>query len=67
MASPLHVTMEGAPNEADTAVGSKIVSLALVLQPLPSVIVIEINPAGKLLIEFVFAIVPKVVCPLLHE
>ena len=41
--------MVGTPNEAETSVGSKIVSLAFALHPLPSVMVIEIIPAGKAL------------------
>ena len=51
----------GTPNEAETAVGSKIVSLAFAVHPFPSVIVTEIIPADKLLTEFVLFIVFKVV------
>ena len=40
----------GTPNEAETAVGSKIVSLAFAVHPFPSVIVTDINPADKLVI-----------------
>ena len=65
--APLHKTIVGTPIEADTAVGSVIVSLSLKLHPFPSVTVTDINPAGKLETEFVVAIVFKVVCPLLHE
>ena len=53
--------MVGTPNEAETAVGSKIVSLVFALHPFPSVIVIEIIPAGKLLTGFVLFTVFKVV------
>ena len=44
-----------------------MVSLSFKLHPFPSVTVTDINPADKLVTEFVVEIVFKVFCPLLHE